>query len=127
MRAIDFYGLVEVEFKQDPRDQKYKLLDVNARAWGFHALGQAAGIDFPLLLFADQLGLTLEPRRAEPGLGWLRLLTDIPVAASDLLSRYLNLRAYFNSLKNTRVWSQSSARKIHSRGSRKQHSCPISS
>jgi predicted ATP-grasp superfamily ATP-dependent carboligase len=105
LRAIDFYGLVEVEFKQDPRDQKYKLLDVNARAWGFHALGQAAGIDFPLLLFADQLGLTLEPRRAEPGLGWLRLLTDIPVAASDLLSRYLNLRAYFNSLKNTRVES----------------------
>ncbi len=105
LRAINFYGLVEVEFKQDPRDGQYKLLDVNARAWGFHALGAAAGIDFSLLLFADQLGLELEPRRAESGLGWLRLLTDVPVAASDLLSRYLNLGAYLDSLKRTRVES----------------------
>jgi D-aspartate ligase len=56
LRAINFYGLAEVEFKQDPRDGKYKLLDVNARAWGFHALGQVAGVDFPYLLYADQLG-----------------------------------------------------------------------
>ena len=56
LRAINFYGIVEVEFKQDPRDEQYKLLDVNARAWGFHGLGQAAGVDFPYLLFADQCG-----------------------------------------------------------------------
>ncbi len=35
---------------------QYKLLDVNARAWGFHGLGQAVGVDFPYLLFADQRG-----------------------------------------------------------------------
>ena len=47
LRAIDYYGLVEVEFKQDPRDGLFKLLDVNARTWGFHSIGIPAGVDFP--------------------------------------------------------------------------------
>ncbi len=105
LRAINFYGIVEVEFKQDPRDGKYKLLDVNARAWGFHGLGQAAGVDFPYLLFADQFGESLEPRRAKAGAGWLRLVTDMPVAASDMLHGYLTLGSYWSSLKNTRTES----------------------
>ena len=33
-----------------------KLLDVNARTWGYHSLGQRAGVDFPYLLYADQIG-----------------------------------------------------------------------
>jgi D-aspartate ligase len=105
LRAMDFYGIVEVEFKQDPRDGKYKLLDVNARAWGFHGLGQAAGVDFPYLLFADQFGEQLESRRAKAGAGWLRLVTDVPVAASDMLRGYLTLGSYWSSLKNTRTES----------------------
>src|SRR6185312_12978622 len=39
LKAINYYGLVELEFKLDPRDGKYKLLDVNARTWGYHSLG----------------------------------------------------------------------------------------
>jgi D-aspartate ligase len=105
LQAINFYGLVEVEFKQDPRDGKYKLLDVNARAWGFHGLGQAVGVDFPYLLFADQFGEELERCRAKPGLGWLRLLTDVPTAGSDILHGHLSLGSYWDSLKNTRVES----------------------
>jgi predicted ATP-grasp superfamily ATP-dependent carboligase len=105
LRAIGYYGLVEVEFKQDPRDGQYKLLDVNARAWGFHGLGQAAGVDFPYLLFADQLGMEVEPRRAEGGLGWMRLLTDVPVAVSDMLHGNLKFGSYLESLRRTRVES----------------------
>jgi D-aspartate ligase len=67
LRAIDYYGLAEVEFKQDPRDGKYKLLDVNARTWGFHSLGFPAGVDFPYLLFADQMGLPPADCRGQAG------------------------------------------------------------
>lgn len=67
LRSIDYYGLVEVEFKQDPRDSQFKLLDVNARAWGFHSLGRPAGVDFPYILFADQLGSFGNRARLRPG------------------------------------------------------------
>ena len=39
LAAIGYYGLVELEYKRDPRDGVCKLLDVNARTWGYHSLG----------------------------------------------------------------------------------------
>lgn len=105
LRAINFYGIVEVEYKQDPRDGKYKLLDVNARAWGFHGLGHAAGVDFPYLLFADQLGQPAEPAHAPAGIGWLRLLPDLSIVPKDLVSGYLKPGDYWKSLSNTRTES----------------------
>ena len=105
LKAIDFYGIVELEFKRDERDGQLKLLDVNALAWGFHALGPAAGVDFPYLLFADQMGYPIERARARAGVGWLRLVTDIPVALRDILSGYMSPTKYFQSLRRTKVES----------------------
>lgn len=105
LQAIDHHGLAEIEFKRDPRDGQYKLLDVNARAWGFHSIGSACGVDFPYLLFADQLGLPIDAARAGVGVGWLRLLTDVPTALSDLAHGSLSLRTYLQSLLATRVES----------------------
>ena len=50
-RELGFDGLVEVEFKRDPRDGELKLLDINPRVWGWHTLAQRAGVDFPYLLW----------------------------------------------------------------------------
>lgn len=103
LSAINYDGVVEIEFKRDPRDGQYKLLDVNARTWGFHRIGSACGVDFPYLLFADQLGLSAEQVHAKAGVGWLRLLTDIPTALSDLVHGSLSYGGYFRSLRATRV------------------------
>jgi predicted ATP-grasp superfamily ATP-dependent carboligase len=103
LRAINFHGLVEIEFKRDPRDGKYKLLDVNARPWGFHWIGSACGVDFPYLAFADQLGLPMEKTKAPAGVGWFRFLTDIPTAISDLAHGSLSLGDYLRSLRTARV------------------------
>jgi D-aspartate ligase len=105
LKAINYYGLVEMEFKQDPRDGQYKLLDVNARTWGFHSIGLPAGVDFPYLLFADQVGGHVQRCRGRAGIGWLRLLTDFPTAISEILCGRLSLRSYFESLKRTQVES----------------------
>lgn len=105
LRAISYRGLIEIEYKRDPRDGRYKLLDVNARAWGFHSIGAAAGVDFPYLLFADQLDWPLVPAHAPVGIGWIRLLTDIPTAISDIAYGSLSFGAYFRSLRTARVES----------------------
>lgn len=105
VRAIHYHGLVEIEYKRDPRDGGFKLLDVNARAWGFHVIGAACGVDFPWLLYADRLGLPIKPARAKPGIGWLRVLTDFPTALSDLAHGYISPGAYVRSLLSTRVES----------------------
>ena len=99
LEAIDYYGLVEVEYKLDDRDGRFKLLDVNARTWGYHTLGERAGVDFPYLLFADQVGLPVEPSRSRAGVSWIRLVTDLPTAAVELFAGRLRLREYLRSLR----------------------------
>jgi D-aspartate ligase len=105
LKAINYYGLVEVEFKQDPRDGQFKLLDVNARTWGFHSIGAPAGVDFSYLLYADQVGEPVQRCRARAGVGWIRAVTDVPTAALDLWSGELDVGSYWQSLKNTRTES----------------------
>ena len=98
LRGIDYYGLAELEYKLDHRDGLYKLLDVNARTWGYHTLGQQAGVDFPALLYADQVGERVQPTRARTGVRWVRLATDLPTGLIEIARRRLGCRAYLRSL-----------------------------
>jgi D-aspartate ligase len=99
LREIDYYGLIELEYKLDLRDGRYKLLDVNPRTWGYHSLGGDAGVDFPLLLFRDQLGQPVDVCRARPGRRWIRLLTDVPTGLLEIRSGNLQWRNYLRTLR----------------------------
>jgi len=103
LRAIDYYGLVELEYKLDPRDSQYKLLDVNARTWGYHSLGVGAGVDFSYMLYADQIGLPVSVCKGRSGIGWVRTTTDIPAALMAILSGDTDLKSYLRSLRNCNV------------------------
>jgi D-aspartate ligase len=103
LRAINYYGLVEVEYKLDPRDSQYKLLDVNARTWGYHSLGAKAGVDFSFMLYADQVGLPVEACRGRAGCAWIRNTTDIPAAMVAILNRDTSVMSYLRSLRDCNV------------------------
>jgi predicted ATP-grasp superfamily ATP-dependent carboligase len=103
LRSIDYYGLVEVEYKLDPRDSQYKLLDVNARTWGYHSLGARAGVDFSYLLYADQLGLPIPRCTGQPGLSWMRTTTDFPTALAAIRAHEIDLKTYLSSVKSCNV------------------------
>jgi predicted ATP-grasp superfamily ATP-dependent carboligase len=96
---IGYYGLVEVEFRRDPRDGQYKLLDVNARTWGYHSIGLAAGVDFPYMLFQDQLGNDVTPARGKAGVNWIRWVTDLPVGVHGFLIKRWGLWDYMRSIR----------------------------
>lgn len=103
LRGTSYYGLVEVEYKLDPRDGQFKLLDVNARTWGYHTLGTCAGVDFPYLLYLDQIGHSVEPTRGIPGLSWVRLLTDIPTGIIDIFGGRTKLNDYIRSVRGFHI------------------------
>jgi D-aspartate ligase len=99
LEAIGYYGLVELEYKLDPRDGCFKLLDVNPRTWGYHTLGGAAGVDFSHLLFRDQTGESVAHACARPGVRWIRLATDVPNALVDIRAGRLRVGEYLRSLR----------------------------
>ncbi len=102
LQAMDYYGLVEIEYKLDPRDGVYRLLDVNARTWGYHALGARLGVDFTHMLYQDQLGEIPNPASARPGVAWVRLVTDLPTAAAGLAHGRLGFGEYARSMRRAR-------------------------
>ena len=103
LRSINYYGLVEVEFKLDPRDGQFKLLDINARTWGYHTLGTHAGVDFPSLLYGDQLSRPVQTCRGRPGVSWVRLLTDVPTGLLDVAAGRLRFGDFWRSLRNYHI------------------------
>jgi predicted ATP-grasp superfamily ATP-dependent carboligase len=96
--AIDYEGLVEVEFKYDARTSEFKLLDVNARTWGYHSLGSAAGVDFAYMQYAHSIGEEVVPARARWGVRWVRLATDIPTGFVEIGGRRLSALNYARSV-----------------------------
>ncbi len=83
LESVNFDGMAEVEFKFDPRDGRYKILDVNVRAWGWHTLGKAAGIDFSYLLWRHKVGLPIEPTQRRHGAAWVREINDVLAIAKS--------------------------------------------
>src|SRR5947207_3296351 len=99
LNALRFDGIVEVEFKRDPRDGALKLLDINPRVWGWHSLGRAAGVDFPYLLWRLLRGEQVDERRGRAGVRWVRALTDLPVSIGEIRAGRMTMREYLASLR----------------------------
>ena len=99
LATLGFSGLVEAEFMLDARDGQRKLLDVNARTWGYHSIGPPAGVDFPWLLYARQVGIPIAPARGRPGVRWVRLLTDTPTTVREVLRGNVAASDYLRSLR----------------------------
>jgi len=97
--AIRFTGLIEIEFKRDRRDGRFKLLDINPRVWGWHTLGERAGVDFSYLLWRLTLGDSIPELHGQPGVRWVRLSTDFPTASLEILRGRLTLRDYLRSMR----------------------------
>jgi D-aspartate ligase len=96
---IGLTGLVEIEFKQDPRTNKFKLLDVNSRSWGWHSIAAAAGVDFPYLVWQLAQGEEVEFAQGRAGVRWVRLTTDLSVAGREVLGGRIPLRTYLKSIR----------------------------
>src|ERR671936_1120007 len=65
LAAFDYRGLSQVEFKRDPRDGRFKLMEINARLWQWHGLAGACGVDLPRIAYADLTGERVQEARMD--------------------------------------------------------------
>lgn len=99
LTAMRLTGLVEVEFKRALTTGENLLLDVNPRAWGWQSIGARAGVDFPYLLWLTACGQLISPADARTGVGWMRMVFDVPAAAAALRTGQLTVRDYLRSFR----------------------------
>ena len=65
LEICDFTGISQVEFKRDPRNGSYKLMEINPRLWMWHTLSAACGVNLPHIAYLDLIGSPPEPRTSE--------------------------------------------------------------
>lgn len=100
VEAMQLTGLVEVEFKLDPRDNRLKLLDINARPWTWIGLGSHTGVDFPWLAWQLACEQDIAPAKGRPGVAWVHTSRDLAAAAHEILANRLSLIGYLRSFKS---------------------------
>lgn len=100
LRAMKFYGICEIEFVRDPRDQKFKLLEINPRIWGWHTIASAAGVNLPWYLYSDIMGKEIRKSGFREKIKWRRFITDTPTAMTEIIKGRLTWNDYIRSVKH---------------------------
>lgn len=99
LQSLNYSGIVELEFKFDARDNRYKLLDFNARAWTWIALGSSSGTDFPYLLWLGQVPDYTGHVRGRAGAVWMHAARDLVTAMQQMMRGTLTPAGYLRSLR----------------------------
>jgi predicted ATP-grasp superfamily ATP-dependent carboligase len=77
LRDVGYSGLIDMDFKRDPRTGEYFLIEMNPRTAAWNILPTAAGICFPCLAYADLTGLpNALPGKQKEGLRYLHFKND---------------------------------------------------
>jgi predicted ATP-grasp superfamily ATP-dependent carboligase len=105
LKSINYSGLVEVEFKRDQRDGRCKLLDVNARAWTWNALGSIAGVDFAHVLWRLTMGETVAPVRCRADAAWMHGSRDILAVMLEMSAGKLSPADYLRCWRKPLVFA----------------------
>lgn len=95
---LRYCGIAELEFKFDFRDGRTKLLDVNPRSWTWIALGAAAGVDFPWIVWQLALGESIPRLHGKAGYAWTHASRDLLPAGRSILDGTLSLAGHARSL-----------------------------
>lgn len=60
LRRVDYTGPALLQFKEDPRDGAFRLLEINPRISSWNVLAYACGVNIPLLAYRDAAGMPLD-------------------------------------------------------------------
>ena len=97
LNKINFWGICEVEYKKDDRDNKYKFLEINPRTWKWHSIANKSNSPFLMSLY-DFIYYNNPIIKNEWSDGvWKDLITDSAVLSKLLLSYNSN---NYNSQKS---------------------------
>ena len=106
LRAIGFRGVAEAEFKKDPRDGTFKLLEINARTTTQSALAAACGTNMEYLAYLDAIGApTGEPPSPTEGVVWIDEFRDMRSWIPQWAAGQLGLGDVLRSMQGKRVYA----------------------
>lgn len=105
-QGMRYQGLGGIEFKKDPRDETYKLIEVNTRFGMWDGLGARCGVDFGYIAYCDALRIPVKPRLSyRTGIIWLDWQRDLRAAIAYIRKRTFTWHDWLASLRGEKMWA----------------------
>jgi D-aspartate ligase len=103
MKAVGYRGILDIGYRYDARDGRYKLLDVNPRIGGtFRLFVGEGGMDVLRALYLDLTGQPVPATRAIEGRRWIDEPHDLLAALQLRAEGELGFHAWARSLRGVR-------------------------
>ncbi|MBN2016777.1 MAG: ATP-grasp domain-containing protein [Candidatus Cloacimonetes bacterium] len=83
IRKAKFWGISNIEYKKDERNESYKLMEINPRSGVWNYSAKASGVNIPLISYEDYFHFT-SGRQADNGkkITWISLVDDLSLSLS---------------------------------------------
>ena len=105
-KSLNYKGVGSAEFKLDERDNKLKLIEINARYWQQNALPDVCGMNFPL---TDYFEMTDQKPESTfiftPDIKWVNIYMDFDSFLKYRKLKKLTLKQWIKSLKGKKIYS----------------------
>jgi predicted ATP-grasp superfamily ATP-dependent carboligase len=101
---IGYTGIFDAEFKLDPRDEIYKVIEINARSWWQNTHPSVSGLNLVKAAYDHAVGRSAPQPSYDTNTKWIHLYNDFFAARSS----GLGLREWIRSLRGTRsfdIWA----------------------
>ena len=106
IKSIRYYGIVDAEFKKDPRDDMFKLLEINARPWMENSLPTRCGINLSYMAYMDAIGKDVEnANMGREGVKWLFIFDDIMSARKNMAKGKLTVYEWIKSFHGEKEYA----------------------
>lgn len=102
LRALGYRGIASLEFKQDPRDGAYRMIEVNARMILPGSLCAGAGVDIVRTAYLDLVGEDVPHWRQRDGVRWVFVGQDLRSAVRMWKTGELRPGEWFRSIRDAR-------------------------
>lgn len=99
LKELKYTGVSEIEFILDPNDNKYKLIEFNARTWLWVGLAKNCGVDYANIIYSfvneDRIDF---PQNYDTGIYWINPFSDFAYSVLSILKGELGMFNYLNSI-----------------------------
>ena len=106
LEKIKYKGVAEVEFRRDSRDDKFKLIEINARSWTQNTLPTKSGVNMIYLSYLDTIGkFNGHDVSYKAGVKWINDFRDIFSSLEYIKKKELSLTGWIKSLKGAKEFA----------------------
>lgn len=104
LNKLNYTGICEIEYIQDPKDDNFKLIEINPRTWLWVELAKISGINYAKITYDYVHNNPINyPHDYKIDLNWINPFTDLVYSLLAILKRRLSLMSYIESLKKDKV------------------------